>query len=134
LTETPMQVISDGIQFCRLHTPIITKSWKLCAHEHDRVRLLIEDVRVVTLYWPRCNELKSWKPFLSLSYFLRRIHSTQDISHNVFDCLWKTNIKHLVHWVWLGCRARKLMVGSLEWTYLGHNSWLWFIYKISLCI
>jgi hypothetical protein len=27
-----------------------------------------------------------------------------------------------VHWVWLGCRARKLMVGSLEWTYLGHNS------------
>jgi hypothetical protein len=117
-----MQVISDGIQFCRLHTPIITKSWKLCAHEHDRVRLLIEDVRVVTLYWPRCNELKSWKSFPSLSYFLRRIHSTQDISHNVFDCLQKTNIKHLVHWVWLGCRAEKLMLGSLEWTYLGHNS------------
>jgi len=42
-----MQVISDGIQFCCLHTPIKTKSRKLCAHEHDRVTLLIEDVRVV---------------------------------------------------------------------------------------
>jgi hypothetical protein len=32
-----------------------------------------------------------------------------------------------MHWVWFGCRAKKLMVGSLEWTYLSHNSWLWFI-------
>ncbi len=73
----------------------------------------------LSLMWQ--TQLKSWKPFLSLSYFLIRIHSTEDISHNVFDCLRRTNIKHLVHWVWLGCRAEKLMVGSLEWTYLGHN-------------
>jgi hypothetical protein len=68
------------------------------------------------------NTTEKLEAFLSLSYFLKKIHSTKDISHNVSDCLRRTNSRHLVDWVWLGCRAEKLMVGTLEWTYLSHNS------------